>query len=254
MSRDWHIEAEIAAATHIGVVRGENQDVVLVDGCASAGPIANWSRSSVDLSTPLAVAVVDGMGGHRGGSMAAWLVARVLADGLPRIADGAAARALAGTAHATVRRAGEGLGTPEMGAAAAAMVLSADGFTAMNVGDCRVHRVVDGYLGQLSVDDAVPDHRVPGRTMLTSALGGGEQPPVDAHWYAESWAPGFHRFLLVSDGVLPAGEALAARAGEDRMPTQVAAGVIDDALSAGPPDNVSVIVIDVQVRRVGEPE
>lgn len=255
MTEAYVVDVEVAVATHVGGVRRGNEDVVLVDGCASGARTANWAHSLCPLTAASAVAVIDGMGGHHGGAMAAWLAAKTLADGLPLVTDRETARALVGTVHETIRRAGSGLGLPHMGAAAVALVVTPEGFASLNVGDCRGYRVVDGFLGQLSVDDAA-EGGIGGGTVLTASLGGAPDAPTDAHWYGESWTPGDHRFVLVSDGALAvSSDPLALATDPLSHPAEVTAGIIADTLSGGAPDNVSVVVVDVRVRTpTEEPE
>ena len=73
-----------------------------------------------------------------------------------------------------------------MGASFAAIILQPDGFIVINVGDCRVYRVADGVLGQLSIDDSGPSRLEPERTVLTQSVGGSEPYQVDSHWFTGS--------------------------------------------------------------------
>lgn len=236
----------LAAATHRGVVRSANQDVVLVDGWASGGEDTRYRTATLDLDRPVAVAVIDGMGGYRGGELAAWLTAHVLAGGLAAVGDDSAADALAQHAHELVSDAGAGVGMPEMGAAFAALVLDPGGFGVLNVGDCRAYRQSEGALGLLSVDDAAPSRQDPTRTVLTQSVGGGDPRRIDAHWFGAPWsAGGTQRFLLASDGLAVVSNADVARLLAEGGPAESAGALVSATLAAGAPDNVSVVVAEV---------
>ena len=61
--------ARVAAATHVGLVRAENQDAVLVDSWVSARDGAlSLTRAVRSGGRALVLAVCDGLGGHAGGA------------------------------------------------------------------------------------------------------------------------------------------------------------------------------------------
>lgn len=237
---------QVAAATHRGVVRAANQDVVLVDGWASGSDETQHPTRTFDLDRPVALAVVDGMGGHRGGELAAWVTAHVLARGLAAVGDDSAADGLAQRAHELVSDAGDGVEMPEMGAAFAALVLDPGGFGALNVGDCRAYRLSEGALGLLTVDDAAPSRHDPAHTVLTQSVGGGDARRIDAHWFGGPWsAGGRQRFLLASDGLAVLSHSDVARLLAEGDAAESVAALVAATLAAGAPDNVSVIVAEV---------
>lgn len=235
----------LAAATDRGLVREENQDVALTDGWASTADLA-YRDADDAVDRPIALAVIDGMGGHRGGAVAACLTAHVLGPRLAGIVDAQSADALAQQAHDFVSDAGDGLGTPSMGAAFAALIVGPDGYQVANVGDCRVYRATEGVLGLLSVDDLGMSRVDPARQVLTQSIGGGGRYRLDTHWFAAPWVPGTrHRFLLASDGLAVVdGQTIAGmtQRGDVRS---AASGLIEATRAAGAPDNVTVIVVDV---------
>jgi len=238
--------AIIAAQTDTGVRRDENQDVAVVDGWASGADAARFSLDGVALDRSVLLAVVDGMGGHRGGAYAAWLTARTLiADGRG-VANGFDANEFARRAHETVSDAGAGLAAADMGAAFAALVLRPDGLAVFNIGDCRVYRLTEGLLAGLTVDDTGPSRRDPSRTVLTQAIGGGGGAVVfDAHWFETPWSSASHRFLLASDGLLVLADAEAADLAGRGSPADAVAALVTASRAAGAPDNITVIVVDV---------
>lgn len=238
--------ARIAGRTDRGAIRGENQDVVLIDGWASGADRADHVATAELTTARTTVAVIDGMGGHRGGGLAAWVAAHALERGLGDVSDGAAADRLAEDAHRLVSSAGEGVGLPEMGAAFAALVLSSDGFGVLNIGDCRVHRLSEARLGLLSVDDSGPSRHDPTRLVLTQSLGGGGDSRLDAHWFWSTWGVvRSQRFVLASDGLAVLEEGAIARIARDGDARGAASALVAATLEAGSPDNVSVVVVDV---------
>ncbi len=237
----------ITAATHRGLVRADNQDVVVLDGWASGADDTRSPELEQSLDRPVAVAVVDGMGGYRGGELAAWITAQALVRTAGTVHDAHTADALAQRTHDTVSGAGAGVGLPDMGAAFVALVLDADGFGVCNVGDCRAYRLSEGALGLLSMDDAGPSRRDPTRTVLTQSIGGGGAQRIDAHWFAAPWsASGPQRFLLASDGLAVLSRPQIASVLEAGDTAACAASLVSATLAAGAPDNVSVIVADIQ--------
>ncbi|WP_197517559.1 PP2C family protein-serine/threonine phosphatase [Microbacterium karelineae] len=222
---------------------------MVVDGWVNGVGSARFALDR-QIDGPLACAVVDGMGGHSGGAAAAWLTARTLSDGLIDVHDAAAGIALAEVAHDTTFRAGLGLGTPDMGAVFAALVVTPGGVTCLNVGDARAHRLSGGYLGQLSVDDTVRRSSAPGDVALVAAIGGGAaEPPSDAHHYCEAWTVGTHRFLLCSDGIdeVPPDE-VAEIVSEEVSAVACVDELLRSVLRTPARDNTTVIVVDVEVR------
>ena len=62
------------AHSHVGAIREVNEDSLVVAGLISVGSLSAPIRVSIDGDGLFAV--VDGMGGHRGGQEASQLVAR----------------------------------------------------------------------------------------------------------------------------------------------------------------------------------
>ena len=115
------------------------------------------------LSTPVLVAVADGMGGHAAGAVASAHTARTLATAPPQNdADLVATLNQIDTdLQAMTDPAVAGLGTT-----VAAVLLTPEKGTQVGVGDSRVYLADGGYLSQVSTD-----HRGPGGG-LTQCLGG----------------------------------------------------------------------------------
>jgi len=239
----------MAAATHLGVVRAENQDCLLCHGWITGDSGAQYVEE-VDLVPrvpAVGYAVVDGMGGHAGGAEAAATAAIMLARILPRAVDEAATTEALERASRMVSRVGIGLGMPDMGAAVAGIVIDHASTRIFNVGDCRVYREVGGYLGQVSVDDRVRHPVYPQRTYVSQSLGGRDERTLDPHYLELPHQDGPVTYLVCSDGLHDAVDPDGIRTSltEANSPSAAVAALIARALEAGAPDNVSVIVLMV---------
>jgi protein phosphatase len=230
-----------AAATDQGLGRSNNEDSIF------AG-----NRLFV---------VADGMGGLPAGELASDILVQALAvvDDMPDTDEPlqdllAALR----TANERIEAAISDDGARDgMGTTVTALLLSGDAVAALNVGDSRCYLVRDGGLTQLTRDDTyvqalvdqgvlTPDdaRRHPQRALVTQAVQGGDFQPTGRMVPVRAG----DRFLLCSDGLSDyvtdevIGETL--RSVTDRV--KCADELIRRTLQAGAPDNVSVIVCDVE--------
>jgi protein phosphatase len=124
-----------------------------------------------------------------------------------------------------------------------------------NVGDSRVYRQRDGELVQLSIDDTMLASMVqrgllsqadlathPMRNVLTQSAGSQEE--VDVHVLEEDTRAG-DTLLLCSDGlygVVP-DSAIASILSTEETIEGASRRLIDSAIAAGAPDNVSVVLV-----------
>ncbi len=229
------------AATDVGRVRSNNQDA------------------------PLAVehlfAVADGMGGHKGGEVAARLAVRTLEDSFTEpTADtlveavrhaNAAIFALASGDHEL-----RGMGTT----LTAIAPVEDDGdetLAVVNVGDSRTYLLRDGELQQLTedhslVEEMVRDGRLspseavehPQRHIVTRALG------IDSDVQVDSFAVIPYtgdRYLLCSDGLFGEVDESRIAATLRRLddPDEAARELVRLANEGGGRDNITVVVVDV---------
>ena len=231
------------AATDQGLVRSNNEDAVFVG-----------KRLFV---------VADGMGGLPAGELASDILVRALAvvDDMPESEEPLQDLVTAlRTANKRIEAAiADDDARDGMGTTVTALLLSGDSLAALNVGDSRCYLVRDGVMTQLTKDDTyvqalvdqgvlTPDdaRRHPQRALVTQAVQGGDVRPAGR---MVPIRPG-DRFLLCSDGLTDyvpdeeISETLRTRA--DRR--ACAAELIERTRAAGAPDNVTVIVCDVEVR------
>ncbi|WP_425843914.1 PP2C family protein-serine/threonine phosphatase [Agrococcus sp. TSP3-2-1] len=238
-----------AATTHPGMRRSVNED-------------------SVFASFPVFV-VADGMGGHASGDVASALAIEAF--------RGLKGRTLADVecVETAVEHAFESVHANAVGERAGGSTLSGtvlvdvDGvahWLILNVGDSRTYLYEQGRLEQVTVDHSMVQEMVetgalrradarrhPNRNVITRALGAGERQPADV-WLRP--AERGQRLVVCSDGLT--GEVddheIAELLGDVSSPAAVAALLLRRALDAGAPDNVTVVVVDVDAVALADEE
>ena len=234
-----------AAKSDVGLVRAENED----SGYAG-------SRMLV---------VADGMGGHAAGELASAAAVATFAEldldeGI-QPGDDEVLGLLAGaidTAHDVIGRVAAN--SPEsrgMGTTLTALAWLNSRVALAHIGDSRAYLMRDGQLSQLTRDHTFVQTLVDAgritpeeattherRNLLMKALDGVND--VESDLSIREVHPG-DRFLLCSDGlcgVVPAA-TLTALLASDSDPTGVVDALVEQALLAGAPDNVTALVADV---------
>lgn len=226
---------KVATTSRRGQQRAENQDRIVVDDTVLGSDV----RGTTEFDTgPLTLlAVIDGMGGHPAGGVAAAAVADVMASGFRRLRTPEDVGRLVAAANDELYAMMDRVpGLRGMGAAAAGVFTASDGLVVFNVGDARVYLHSSGYLMQASVDDRRPgDDHGP----VTQSLGGlRAHSPVQVHLSSEPHDGG--TALVASDGLFTrvSHERLAeAMAGP---PARAAGRLLDTALAAGSRDDISL--------------
>jgi serine/threonine protein phosphatase PrpC len=231
------------AVSHVGKIRANNQD----SGYAG---------------TQLFV-VADGMGGHAGGDVASALaLKRVMEADRPYASANDAEFAL----HASLIAANSLLAEtvfehPEltgMGTTVSAILRSGDAIAIAHIGDSRIYLLRDGKLQQITADHTFVQRLVdsgritpeeaavhPRRSVLMRVLGDVDAAP-EIDTTVHDVKPG-DRWLICSDGlssyvsdekieIVLAGLA-GARNAADRL--------IKESLDQGAPDNVTVVIVDI---------
>lgn len=204
------------------------------------------------------LAVADGMGGHAAGEIASAAVIESLCARDVEVAPGqlleVLAKAVASANAEVARRAAEDPGRQGMGTTLTAMLWSADQAALVHIGDSRAFMFRGGVLRRLTEDHVMGN-------LVSNA---GELAPVLTRYLdgRPDRSPDLglrelrlgDRYLLCSDGLSPVvadsviREALAAAPDAEAAARQlVALGE-----EAGGPDNISVIVADVQGGSAGD--
>jgi protein phosphatase len=232
-----------AAASHVGKVRANNQD----SGYAGAHLFV----------------VADGMGGHAGGDVASAIAVKRIADTdrpYDTVQDAEfALRSALLAANAqlaeTVFDHGEltGMGTTVSG------ILRVDDKIALaHIGDSRIYLHRDGELRQISSDHTFVQRLVdsgritpeeaavhPRRSVLMRVLGDVDaSPEIDT---AVLDTKSGDRWLICSDGLSSyvSDEKIAAVLGSISDPEDAAERLIKESLDEGAPDNVTVVLVDI---------
>jgi len=228
------------AATDQGLVRSNNEDALFVG-----------SRLLV---------VADGMGGLPAGELASEILIGALAAVDEKPDTGEPLQDLIAALRTANERIEAAVADDDardgMGTTVTALLMAGDRVAALNVGDSRCYLVRAGELTQLTRDDTyvqalvdqgvlTPDdaRRHPQRALVTQAVQGGPFRPAGRMIPVEVG----DRFLLCSDGLSDYVEdaviADTLRGNPDRK--TCAAELVNRTLEAGAPDNVTVIVADV---------
>jgi PPM family protein phosphatase len=205
---------------------------------------------------PRLIAVADGVGGGPSGEIASEIVIRELAT----LEDGAGSLdAAVDAANRRLREAVEAdIALDGMGTTLTAMLAVDDALELAHVGDSRAYLWRDGALTQLSRDDTFVQGLVdqgilsaaearahPQRALVTQAMHGSRMEPSFIRVHPREG----DRYLLCSDGLSDYvdDEAIAGSLGAHHDLQVCAQELVDLALDAGAPDNVTVVVAEPEL-------
>jgi PPM family protein phosphatase len=235
--------AKSAAVSHVGKIRSNNQD-------------SGYAGSHLFI-------VADGMGGHAGGDVASALtIKNVTTVDRPFTSASEAEVALHGALIAansvlaeTVFDHGELTG---MGTTVSGFVLVGTELAIAHIGDSRIYRLRGGELKQITADHTFVQRLVdsgritveeaavhPRRSVLMRVLGDVDATP-EIDTMVERAEAG-DRWLVCSDGLssyVPEDRITAALA-SDGDAEEVADRLVKESLDQGAPDNVTVVVVDI---------
>jgi protein phosphatase len=231
-----------AARSDVGMVRSENQD----SGYAG----------------PRLLAMADGMGGHAGGDIASSTVIGALVDlddEAPNSSEAGKALlrriATANEQLADMVRAEPSL--HGMGTTLIAILRSNNKLVIAHIGDSRAFLARDGKLSQITRDHSyvqslVDEGRItedeaighPQRSLVTRVLTGQSDDEPDL--MVREAKPG-DRYLIASDGLTDyvAADTITEVVTAGNPPGKTADRLVDLALKAGAPDNVTIVIGDV---------
>lgn len=250
------IRLRAAYVSHAGSVRAVNEDAACL----------------VRLGTgALVAAVVDGMGGHGGGDVAAKIaiqsIRQAVGKPLPTEVEARHEWLLEGIYDAdyAIRAAGARmLGLGAMGATLVAALVTTEQCLLLHAGDCRGYHFRANGVRFTTTDHSVVRHLIdagaiteaqaldhPMRSVVSSCLGGGADarltvdPPLEADTPFHQVEPG-DTLLLCSDGLwseVPTGDIGALVALHSGRPRRLARACVEAALDHGGRDNVTVAVV-----------
>ncbi|MEM6679447.1 MAG: protein phosphatase 2C domain-containing protein [Pseudomonadota bacterium] len=205
-------------------------------------------------------AVIDGMGGHGNGELAAAILADRLGCVLPWHGVEAAAAMVSEALHGAnraIRARAEAEGLGSFGATVVCLVVEEGSTAVIWAGDSRAYHFDGSRLTRLSRDhslvgDLVAEGRLseeeaarhPHANVVTRAIGVTEAPEPDCR-IAPARTDGY--YLLCSDGLTGAvsDERIARVLSMAVSPSDAADGLIAAALAARTSDNVSVVVVSL---------
>ncbi|NGM11373.1 protein phosphatase 2C domain-containing protein [Verrucosispora sp. WMMA2044] len=230
-------------------------------GASDRGLIRSGNQDALHSGTWL-VAVADGMGGMAAGDLASAIaVGAITPLDVETPEDVLVAALQNGIKLATERIRQAVAEDPQrqgMGTTLTALLFARTGscLALAHVGDSRAYLFRDGVLKQITRDDTfvqmlvdqgliTPDQAGshPRRAVVTQALQGDEVSPT----YATMVPRAGDRWLLCSDGLsnVVRADTLAEVLAGQREREACARGLIDLALQAGGPDNITVVIADV---------
>jgi protein phosphatase len=232
-----------AAVSHVGKIRANNQD------SGYAGEFL--------------FVVADGMGGHAGGDVASAIAVQRITETDRHFDTGTDAEfALhTGLTAANAQLAETVFDHSEltgMGTTVSGMILVGSQAVIAHIGDSRIYLLRDGELSQITADHTFVQRLVdsgriteeeaavhPRRSVLMRVLGDVDATPeIDTSII--STQPG-DRWLLCSDGLSSyvSNDKLLAALTTLEDATDAADRMVKDALDAGAPDNVTVVIVDI---------
>ena len=243
---------------------------VLRSGSASDVGRVRTVNQDLPLERPNLYAVADGMGGHVGGEVAARVAVETLDQAFEREPTVDGLREAFSEANAAVWHESQsnsdlrGMGTTLTAVALVGGPEGRDVLALANVGDSRAYVLSGGEMTQVTDDHSLAEERMrhgemteeeaavhPQRHILTRALG------VSAQVEADMWELELRsgdRVLLCSDGLTNevGSDEIADILREVDDPEQAAQQLVDAANGHGGADNITVVVVDVQVGEEGD--
>jgi len=232
------VKASAGFASEIGP-RERNEDF----GGVVFGPELPQPRRDV------VAAIADGIGGAKGGRIAAETAVRGFLDGFCDLPETMEVRRAAATVLNSLNRwiYAEGHRNAEsagMGCTFTALVLRGRIAHVLHVGDTRAYRLRGERLALLTTDHVREEHGAGRSNILSRALGVETEVRLD---YAAQPVALHDRFLLCSDGVhgYLAPEAIADILRERSGSEVSARALVKAALDAGGTDNCTALVLDV---------
>ena len=199
------------------------------------------------LTIGLVAALADGMGGARGGRIAAETAVRGFIDACLGQSPTLGVARIGARAADAVNRWIHMLGRSDpalngMACTLSALVLCGRGTHLVHVGDSRVYRLRDGALSQLTTDHTLG---APGTTnALTRAVGAQDTLRVD---HLKETVHLHDRYLITSDGVhgVLSNREIHAILARRASPEETAQRLVDDASAGTESDNATALVLDI---------
>ena len=243
----------LSAASRVGCVRSNNEDMVLAfDRFVRSD--AYRTEFMTENTERFAIALADGMGGHRAGEVASEQTLENLKFFINDIPRGMSIGEFEETMvewhqHINNIISRQGHSNPallEMGTTLVAVIYYFGKYFWLNCGDSRLYRLRDGQLSQLSTDHSLRNARgeVKHSNIITNCIGAGcKNSYIDLYEFTSDFLPG-DTYMLCSDGL----NDMVSDAVIERLMNEgcTANGLCEAAIAAGGFDNVSVCLFRVE--------
>ena len=237
------------AASHVGLVRSENQDAY---GC--------FPDEDADNLNERLFIVADGMGGHQGGKEASSIALEVVPGIFFSESDASIEdrlrRSFKEANRLIYEKAMSGEGFERMGTTCTALALSDNAIHIAHVGDTRAYRIEKNNVELLTSDHTLVEEMRregvlteaeakvhPRRNTLTRAMG--VEPDLDVDVYDIGTMKAEHRYLICSDGLSEVTPEEIHNLTMQFTPQVASDKLIDLANERGGHDNVTVLVLRV---------
>ena len=239
---------------HRSTKRNRSESVAHYGSRTDIGCVREQNEDSLIVSAPLFV-VADGMGGHAAGEVASEICVRTIEECAPRHADADKLGESVEQANRDVISAAlANKGRKGMGTTCTAAILEEDRLAIAQVGDSRAYLLHAGKLTQITRDhslmaDMIEAGRItpeearvhPNRSVITRALG--NDPDMTPDLYEINVESG-DKLMLCSDGLtsMVDDETIESIMNKFSDPQRCASALVDEAISAGGADNVTVVI------------
>jgi serine/threonine protein phosphatase PrpC len=245
-------ELHIAAYTHQGRRRKNNEDCIVVDDWIHGDPMLAPVLHKRSLSARRLCAVADGMGGHAAGEVASRFAIEHLVSRLPPTMPDAqaVADALLQVNRELFAEMQRNVSLRGMGTTIAGALIDGNAMVIFNIGDSRIYRLGAGAPARLSVDD-VPNLQLPGLDLpyktgaVTQCLGGAREHMVIAPHVSRHGIAAGDTYLICSDGLSDMIDDADIGASVDADLAESARVLFDKAMARGGMDNISILLLRV---------
>lgn len=230
------MDVHVVAATDVGHLRQRNEDHAVAAGVLLTGPETGLEDR---ITEPSVVAVLDGMGGHPAGDVASRLAGEAIAAARVPTDAAEVADLVENLEELLVRHMRDHPDTTAMGTTLVAASLLDDAHAMVfGVGDSTARWWQNGTSTSLLALDRGPFGGI------TQVLGGSTGTEALHPHVTTVEGPG--RLLLCSDGLSDVvGTALIDDLLAEVDAATAVSTLVDAALAAGGPDNVTVVVVDL---------